>query len=198
MVSTRTVERMRARGRVRRRVEALLAERHGAGVVPMPSRSAFYRLVEAVSTGTHAFGSASSRRSQARRPAGAFTPSAACRPGELVQIDTTPLDVLVVLEDGVSGRPELTVAVDVATRTICAAVLRPAGTKAVDASLLLAKMLVPEPLRPGWPESLAMSATLIPHAQLLDIDARLEQAAAKPVIVPETRTQTQPLECPSS
>ncbi|WP_307840969.1 Mu transposase C-terminal domain-containing protein [Streptomyces sp. GESEQ-4] len=73
-----------------------------------------------------------------------------------------------------------------ATRTICAAVMRPAGTKAVDASLLLAKMLVPEPLRPGWPESLAMSATLIPHARLLDIDARLEQAAAKPVIVPET------------
>ncbi|WP_307840970.1 hypothetical protein [Streptomyces sp. GESEQ-4] len=73
------------RGRVRRRVEALLTERHGAGVVRMPSKSAFYRLVEAVSTGTHAFGSASSRRSQARRPAGAFTPSAACRPGELVQ-----------------------------------------------------------------------------------------------------------------
>src|SRR5690606_24452447 len=41
-------------------------------------------------------------------------------------------------------------------------------------------------LRPGWSESLAMSATLIPHARLLDVDARLEQAAAKPVIVPET------------
>ncbi|RVU17074.1 integrase [Streptomyces antnestii] len=174
------------RNRVRRRVEALLAEQHGAGVVPMPSKTTFYRLVEAVSAGTHAFGSAASRRSQARRPEGMFTPSAACRPGELVQIDTTPLDVLVILEDGVSGRPELTIAVDVATRTICAAVLRPAGTKAVDASLLLAKMLVPEPLRPGWPEALALSATLIPHARLLDIDARLEQAAAKPVIVPET------------
>ncbi|MFB7557559.1 TnsA-like heteromeric transposase endonuclease subunit [Streptomyces brevispora] len=115
------------------RVEALLAEQHGAGVVPMPSKTTFYRLVEAVSAGTHAFGSAASRRSQARRPEGMFTPSAACRPGELVQIDTTPLDVLVILEDGVSGRPELTIAVDVATRTICAAVLRPAGTKAVEA-----------------------------------------------------------------
>ncbi|MEU3225434.1 Mu transposase C-terminal domain-containing protein [Streptomyces sp. NPDC006976] len=174
------------RGRVRRRVEALLAERHGTGVVPMPSKTTFYRLVEAVSAGTHAFGSAASRRSRARRPEGMFTPSAACRPGELVQIDTTPLDVLVILEDGVSGRPELTIAVDVATRTVCAAVLRPAGTKAVDASLLLAKMLVPEPLRPGWPEALALSATLSPHARLLDIDARLEQAAAKPVIIPET------------
>jgi transposase InsO family protein len=56
----------------------------------------------------------------------------------------------------------------------------------VDAALLLAKMLVPEPLRPGWSDALAMSATLIPHRRLLDVDARLEQAAAKPVIVPET------------
>ncbi|MGW0995054.1 Mu transposase C-terminal domain-containing protein [Streptomyces sp. NPDC002523] len=174
------------RGRLRRRVEALLVERHGPGVVPMPSKSAFYRLVEAVSEGTHAFGEATSRRSQARRPQGVFTPSAACRPGEMVQIDTTPLDVMVVLDDGVTGRAELTIGVDLATRTICAAVLRPAGTKAVDASLLLAKMLVPEPMRPGWADALALSATLIPHARLLDIDARLERAAAKPVIVPET------------
>ncbi|MGO4459900.1 Mu transposase C-terminal domain-containing protein [Streptomyces sp. M-16] len=174
------------RSRLRRRVEALLAERHGPGTVSMPSKSTFYRLVEAMSEGTHAFGEATSRRSQARRPQGAFTPSAACRPGEMVQIDTTPLDVLVVLEDGVTSRPELTIAVDLATRTICAAALRPAGTKAVDAALLLAKMLVPEPMRPGWADALAMSSTLVPHTRLLDVDARLELAAAKPVIVPET------------
>ena len=36
-------------------------------------------------------------------------------------------------------RADLTIAVDVATRTICAAVLRPVGTKAVDAALLLAQ-----------------------------------------------------------
>ncbi|NJP49789.1 transposase [Streptomyces sp. SBST2-5] len=186
ILASTTNESTGTRGRLRRRVEALLAERHGPGTVPMPSKSAFYRLVEAMSEGTHAFGEATSRRSAARRPQGAFTPSSACRPGEMVQIDTTPLDVLVVLEDGVNGRPELTIAVDVATRTICAAVLRPAGTKAVDAALLLAKMLVPEPLRPGWSEALAMSMTLIPHQRLLELDARLEQAAAKPVIVPET------------
>ncbi|MEU3629688.1 MULTISPECIES: Mu transposase C-terminal domain-containing protein [Streptomyces] len=186
ILTTTTNESTGTRGRLRRRVEALLAERHGPGTVAMPSKSAFYRLVKAMSEGTHAFGEATSRRSAARRPPGAFTPSSAGRPGEMVQIDTTPLDVLVVLEDGVSGRPELTIAVDVATRSICAAVLRPAGTKAVDAALLLAKMLVPEPLRPGWSDALAMSATLIPHRRLLDIDARLEKAAAKPVIVPET------------
>ena len=53
-----------------------------------------------------------------------------------------------------TARADLTIAVDVATRTICAAVLRPVGTKAVDAALLLARMLVPEPMRPGWAEAL--------------------------------------------
>ncbi|WP_433616893.1 Mu transposase C-terminal domain-containing protein [Dactylosporangium sp. CA-139114] len=108
------------------------------------------------------------------------------RPGELVQLDTTPLDVMALLEDGVPGRVELTIALDVCTRTICAAVLRPGGTKAVDAALLLARMLVPEPMRPGWSAALHMAVSRIPHARLLDLDARLEHAAAKPVIVPET------------
>jgi hypothetical protein len=93
---------------------------------------------------------------------------------------------LAVLDDGVTGRVDLTIAVDVATRTICAGVLRPAGTKAVDAALLLARMLVPEPMRPGWSDALRMAGTLIPHARWMSIDARLEHAAAKPVIMPDT------------
>ena len=40
---------------------------------------------------------------------------------------------MVLADDGVPVRADLTIAVDVATRTICAAVLRPVGTKAVDA-----------------------------------------------------------------
>src|SRR2546430_5823292 len=97
-----------------------------------------------------------------------------------------PLDVLAILDDGVTGRVELSIAVDVATRTICAAILRPAGTKAVDAALLLARMLVPAPMRPGWPQALRMSATLIPHGRLMTIDAPLKHATAKPGIMPDT------------
>jgi hypothetical protein len=47
-------------------------------------------------------------------------------------------------------------------------------------------MLVPEPMRPGWSGALRMSASRLPHARLLDIDARMELAAARPVIVPDT------------
>ncbi|MEV7931161.1 Mu transposase C-terminal domain-containing protein [Kitasatospora sp. NPDC088779] len=174
------------RSRVMRRVERLVAERHGQGVVEIPSRATFYRLIKELDEGKHSFGAATTRRSQGRRPQEPFTPTMAVRPGEVVQIDTTPLDVLAVLDDGVTGRVELSIAVDVASRTICAAVLRPAGTKAVDAALLLARTLVAEPMRPGWAEALRMSASLIPHARLMSVDARLEHAAAKPVIVPDT------------
>ena len=103
----------------------------------------------------------------------------------MVQIDSTPLDVLVLLDDGVPGRVELTGMIDVATRVVPAAVLRPT-TRSVDASVLLARSLTPEPVRPGWPEALKLAHSVLPYDRLLAIDERLEQAAARPVIVPDT------------
>jgi hypothetical protein len=61
----------------------------------------------------------------------------------------------------------------------------PVGTKPVDVALLLAKMLVPEPMRPAWSEVQRMSASRLPFERLLDIDARMREAAARPVIVPD-------------
>lgn len=176
------------RSRLMRRVTKNLEKQYGPGIVSLPSRTAFYRLVDALDTGRHAFGSAVTRRQTANRPQSMFTPSFAARPGEQVQIDSTPIDVMVLLDNGTPARADLTIAVDVATRTVCAAVLRPVGTKAVDAALLLARMVVPEPMRPGWSAVLRMSASVLPHARLLDIDARMELAAARPVIVPDTIT----------
>ena len=167
------------------RVEQILASEHGPGVVPMPSRAGFYRLFARVGNGQHVTGSARTRRSLANRPVAPFGQVTACRPGELVQIDSTPLDVLVLLDKGVTGRPELTGMVDLATRTVIAAVLRPA-TKSVDASLLLARAATPEPMRPGWADALAMSRSVLPYRRLLTVDQRLGHAAARPVIVPET------------
>jgi hypothetical protein len=102
-----------------------------------------------------------------------------------MEIDSTPLDVLVRLDDGVEGRAELTAMIDVATRTVTAAVLQPSA-KAADASVLLARTVTPEPMRPGWARALAMSASALPHRRLSDIDARMEAAAARPVIIPDT------------
>jgi putative transposase len=175
-------------GRLRRRVAQLLAEaaaETGDATPPVPPERTFYRLVARLSAGRHTFGSARTRRSLAGQPEGPFGTVPAARPGEWTQIDSTPLDVRVVHDDGTVDRVELTGLVDQATRTIAAAVLRPT-TKAVDAALLLARALTPEPMRPGWTDALRLTRSVLPHQSLTAIDERLEHAAARPVIVPET------------
>jgi transposase InsO family protein len=165
------------------RAGQLLAAEHPETV--MPSRATCYRLYGTLSNGKHTTGSAATRRSLAGRPQGMFGQWEPQAPGELMQIDSTPLDVLVLLDDGVTARPELTGMIDVATRTVTAAVLRPSA-RSVDASLLLARTLTPEPMRPGWAEALSMARSVLPFERLLSIDERLAHAAARPVIVPDT------------
>ena len=167
------------------RAGQILEAGHGAGTVELPSRASLYRLFSDLSAGKHTTGSARTRRSLAARPDGPFSGLQASAPGEVMEIDSTPLDVLVRLDDGVEGRVELTGMVDVATRTVTAAVLQPSA-KSADASVLLARTVTPEPMRPGWARSLAMSASALPHRRLSDIDARMEAAAARPVIIPDT------------
>jgi hypothetical protein len=167
-----------------RRTRQILAEEAGKAAVRLPSERTLYRLFGRLEAGRHTTGSARTRRSLAARPEGPFGQVAVTAPGDLMQIDSTPLDVLVRLDDGVTGRVDLTGIIDVATRTVTAAVLRPT-TKSVDASVLLARTVTPEPMRPGWPEAMRMSASALPFRRMLSIDERLEHAAARPVIIPQ-------------
>jgi hypothetical protein len=164
-----------------RRTRQILADADAA--VRMPSERSLYRLFARLAAGRHTTGSAKTRRSLAARPEGPFGHLPAAVPGEVMQIDSTPLDVLVRLDDGVTGRVDLTALIDVATRSVTAAVLRPT-TRSVDASVLLARAVTPEPMRPGWPEAMKMSASALPFRRMLSIDERLEHAAARPVIIP--------------
>lgn len=155
--------------------------------LPLPSRATMYRLLAAIGSAGHPFGQATTRRTQSNKPNRTWGRQAPSRPGELVEIDSTPLDVMVVNPDGSTGRVELTLALDIATRTALAAILRPAATKAVDAAVLLARALTPLPMQPGWAASLAFSQ----HAPqgIIDGDEAVKAAiAAKPVIVPENIT----------
>ncbi|MGW0737109.1 hypothetical protein [Streptomyces sp. NPDC002851] len=161
----------------------ILEEAHGRGGVKVPQESTFNRLVKALADPRELPGRPART---ATVPGGPYTPTRALRPGEMVQVDTTRLDVMAVDERGRAARPELTIAVDVATRSILAAVLRPEGTKAVDAALLLAEMAVSHPARPGWSKGLQLAYAAVPYERLLSLDARLEGAAARPVAVPET------------
>ncbi|WP_456113445.1 transposase [Streptomyces niger] len=161
----------------------ILEEAHGPRAVALPPVSSFYRLVNALADPAELPGRPGRT---ATAPARAAASPVVLRPGEQVQIDTTRLDIMAVLEDGSLGRPELTIAVDVATRSLLAAVLRPQSTKAVDAALLLAEMAVPHPARPTWPTALQLARAQVPYARLLSLDERLQGAAARPVVVPET------------
>ncbi|WUD05985.1 hypothetical protein OG586_06965 [Streptomyces murinus] len=152
--------------------------------VRLPSQRTLYRLLGKLTVGTRTTGSATTRRSRAHGAQGPHGELPVFAPGEVMQIDSTPLDVLVRLNNGVVGKVELTAMVDVATRTVTAAVLRPT-TKSVGASVLLARTVTPELMRPGWVEALKMSRSVLPHRRLLALDERLEHAAARPVIVPE-------------
>jgi len=168
-------------------LQRTLDEAYGPGEVPLPSRRTFYRLTAFMDRGRRNFVSEASRRTAVNRPERPFTPSIAVRPGEDVPVDTNKLDIMCRYADGVIRRAELTMAVDMATRSILAGIIAPT-TKAVDAASVLARMLVPEPMRPGWPESLHHAHSVIPHERLLSIDERFANAAAKPVIIPDTIT----------
>ncbi|HEY5985071.1 MAG TPA: integrase [Streptosporangiaceae bacterium] len=167
-----------------RRTRQILAGPGGEATGKLPSERTLYRLFGRLQAGRHTTGSARTRRSLAARPEGPFGQVTVTAPGDLMQIDSTPLDVLVRLDDGVAGRVDLTGIIDVATRTVTAAVLRPT-TRSVDASVLLARTVTPEPMRPGWPEAMRMSESALPFRRMLGIDERLEHAAARPVIIPQ-------------
>lgn len=152
--------------------------------VPIPSYPTFNRLMKHLPQARHATGSARTRQSREHQPVGPFSTLVAARPGEWMQIDTTPFDVGIRLDDSVDGRVELTGLVDAATRTIAAAVLRPT-TKAVDAALLLARAMTPEPMRPGWTQAVSMANSALPYQIMRSVDDRLEHAAARPTMVPE-------------
>ncbi|WP_344462998.1 Mu transposase C-terminal domain-containing protein [Kitasatospora kazusensis] len=173
-------------GRFYRRVQNRLTADHGPGVVPVPSANVFRRAVTALLTDSPA-GPAYRRQTAGNQPDRSFGNVIATRPGEVVMMDTTPLDVLAY--DPVTDstmRIELTCALDVATRSLLAWRITPEGTKGIDIGLLLADVMTPEPMRPDWADALRYRMLQVPYERLLSVDERLAEAAARPVVYPET------------
>lgn len=156
--------------------------------LPLPSRSTLYRAVESLEKARHPFGDATTRRTQANRPDRTWGGQAPSRPGELTEVDSTPMDLMVIYPDGSTGRVDLTLMLDVATRTLCSAILRPVATKSVDAAVLLARALTPLPMQPGWSRSVSFSRSILPVGMIEGDEEIRASVAAKPVIVPESIT----------
>lgn len=131
------------------RVAARLEAEHGPGVVPVPGEKRARAAMAELTRGTNAFGGATKqKRSIANRPSGVYGRLRATRPGEYLLLDTTPLDVfamepLTLRWVGV----ELTIAMDLFSRTICGLRLSPISTKAVDAAVVLFETLTPDSVR---------------------------------------------------
>jgi hypothetical protein len=172
--------------RFRRRVQNRLDVTHGTGTVVLPPPDTFRRAVALVLDQPPS-GPTARRRSAANQPGRTFAVMTAIRPGQVVLLDTTPLDVLAYAPDvdDVIG-VELTAGIDVATRSLLAWRMTPLGTKDIDVGLVIADMMVPEPMRPGWPDALRYTMLQLPIDRILSIDQRLAQAAARPVVYPET------------
>lgn len=161
---------------------------HGDGV-KIPSRSTFYRLLDQEDRGRFSFGSAKTRESLALQPDRAFGTRTALLPGELVEMDSTQLDVMMRFDDMTIGRPELTILLDVATRSILAALLRPVGTKSVDLLVALARALVPYSRRfEGARETRRLVSTAWAEDALIDQEEYERVRVAQPFIFPETIT----------
>lgn len=148
---------------------------------PVPSRSSMYSLLTRLDRGQHTTGDATSRRSHANSPDRAFGTIESLYPGEEVQIDTTPLDAMVIMADGTTAKVDLAAAIDVSTRTITAAVLRVNASKTVDIIELIVRSFVPLTMLPGWQANMAMARQYLPKAMVTQAD--LDQSLGlKPAI----------------
>ena len=122
-------------------VRAAQRDEHGSDV-PIPNERDLYRLAARMDRGLHTFGAARTRRRTANRPDRPFTSGVTLRPGGRCRSTTNTIDILCRYADGVTRRAELTIAVDVATRSILTGVVAPT-TKAVDAVAVLLRQTDP-------------------------------------------------------
>ncbi|MDU0314114.1 hypothetical protein RKE38_10495 [Phycicoccus sp. M110.8] len=171
--------------RFRRRLAARLAI--SAPDLTLPPDSTLRPKVTFLVAGRYTFDNATTRRTHDRKPSKTYMHARADRPGQAVLMDSTKLDITAYDPvNDVDVKVQMTWAVDLNTRTIGAARLSPQAVKNVDAALLLADMLRPEPMRPHWQEELSVRLLGLPVGTLIDHDERFRGAAAKPVIYPET------------
>ena len=166
-------------------VHAELIARYREDAPPMPSRATLYRYCQALNKGKYTGGKATTRRSAANRKNRTYRTSRRMLPGHEVQVDSTPLDILVWangLEEPV--RPMLSIMVDAATRSIIGATIRIDGTKGYDHALLLAQTLVPFRNRPDRTAHRALLSAGNASLKLLDEQTRLQLESARPYVYP--------------
>lgn len=148
----------------------ILATEKLPGDFEMPSDSSLRRYLLDREDGRQLMKSAKGRRNAANRPNHAYTRFHATRPGEVVLIDSTPMDAFVL--DPTTLKPvkiTLTIAIDLYTRSLVGWRFSPTD-KAIDAALLLADIISPKRSREFFGDAASKPFVGIPQS----IVARLE------------------------
>lgn len=134
------------------RVKALVVERHGDSV-KLPADSSLRRYFTEFKKAYGLHLPTKTRQANALRPDTIGPPLVLSRPFELVEIDSTPLDVLAIsATDGKPVNVVLTLAIDVFSRSLVAWQFSARSDKAIDAALLLHDMITPKVWLPEWNE----------------------------------------------
>ena len=137
--------------KIRHDVRDLVRQRH-CDEVRMPGRTRFYEIYRVRTRQTGANKEATYRRGAARRRSPTPSPMRARRSGELLVVDSTVVDLQCIdRRTGRLVRPEFSIGVDAYDHSLRCVRVIPAGTRGVDAALLLYDALRPEPWLPHWP-----------------------------------------------
>jgi putative transposase len=166
--------------------EEELLRQFGAESPPMPSERTMYRLIAIYTKGKHTTGSAKTRRSLADRPDRPYGKNSQILPGAEVQLDSTPLDILVKVPGGVPQRPTLTIMVDAATRSILSYSFRLVATKSIDHIALIAQSLTPLQNQPDRTRFREMVQLQNPGCKLLPTSELNRLAQHRPFVYPRT------------
>lgn len=161
-----------------------LVKRHGTTGPTLPSTPSMYRYIAALTEGKHTTGSAKTRQSLANRPNRTFAKKTQLLPGMEVQVDSTPMDIMVKSPSGQVVRPILTIQIDVATRSIVAFTIRLVATKGVDHVTLLAQTLTPAQNRPDRSKYRQAVQLANPQKTLLSEEERAALLDRQPFIYP--------------
>jgi hypothetical protein len=147
--------------------------RYGPGAVRIPGRTRFYEILNALTRRRATLGDARTRASIARRRARSTNPWKPTRSGEVLQTDSTIVDVLVVDDhSGKIGRPEFAIATDPYDDCVVAARVTMEHARAIDAALLLYDAMTPKPMRAGWDESTAWSIRSVPSDVIVELEQK--------------------------
>ncbi len=155
---------------LRRRTRRKLKDFFPDEAVELPSEKTFNKLVDRMAAGRGTFGAAKARRSIANRPSNLYRYFQVVRPGEVVLIDSTPLDAFAL--DPLTFKwvqVQLTIAMDLYTNSLLAWRFTPVSTKGVDAALLLYDVVRPKFMRNGWPENARWSYVGLPEAIVVEL-----------------------------